>query len=153
MKEERCLLNGYVIMPNHMHLIIYQDENNKSLNKIMAESKRFLAYEIVKRLKQKERADILQKLEDGVQQNERSKGKKHQVFRLSFDAKKLDEKEVESVLDYIHRNPVSGVWNLVSDFADFKYSSASYYERGESSFYNLIDYRSVGSESSASDSE
>ena len=59
--------------------------------------------------------DTLKQLSDGVQENERAKGKKHQVFRLSFDAKQLDEQEVERVLGYIHRNPVSGVWDLVDD--------------------------------------
>ena len=75
------------------------------------------------------------------------------MFRLSFDTKQLGEKDVEEVLDYLHRNPVSGVWNLVNDYTDFKYSSAGYYEKGLTSFYELVDFREVYSESSSSDSE
>ncbi len=57
--------------------------------------------------------------------------KKHQVFHLSFDARKcFTEKMVEQKLDYIHHNPVSGKWNLVEDFSEFAHSTASFYERG-----------------------
>ena len=143
-------------MPNHIHFIVYQKESAASLNKIISESKRFLAYEIVKRLKAKGKDELLKILESGVQLNERKKGKKHQVFRLSFDAKPMGEKEVEDALDYIHQNPVSGVWNLVPDFTKFQYSSASYYQLGGTSFYEITDYRAVfsnSSESFSSDSE
>ncbi|MEO1257121.1 MAG: hypothetical protein AAFY41_19890, partial [Bacteroidota bacterium] len=71
------------------------------------------------------------------------KGKKHQVFRLSFDAKVLDEKDVERVLDYMHHNPVTGKWNLVEDYAKYAYSSAGYYVLGETADYELMDYRTI----------
>jgi len=74
-------------MPNHLHCIIYLDEATLSLNKIMANAKRFWAYEIVKRLKANNQVNLLQRLQQGVQANELKKGKLHQVFRLSFDAK------------------------------------------------------------------
>ena len=44
---------GYVIMPNHLHLLIYFPEIDTILNKIIGEAKRFMAYEIIKRLKEK----------------------------------------------------------------------------------------------------
>jgi REP element-mobilizing transposase RayT len=152
-KQQGGLLSGYVIMPNHMHLIIYLKESKRGLNKIIAESKRFLAYEIVRRLKLNSKLDLLARLSSGVQPNEKAKKKKHQVFRLSFDAKPLDEKEVETVLDYIHRNPVSGKWNLVEDFTDYLFSSSIYYELGKEAYYQLEDFRNIISESSKSDSE
>ncbi|MEO1099499.1 MAG: hypothetical protein AAFX57_17350, partial [Bacteroidota bacterium] len=66
---------------------------------------------------------------------------KHQVFRLSFDTKPLDQKGVERVLDYVHHNPVEGKWNLVDDFTKFKYSSAGYYELAKESYFEIVDYR------------
>ena len=152
MEEKGLKLCGYVTMPNHLHLIVYYESEDHTLNKIIGESKRFLAYEIVKRLKKKGKKYLLDVLKQGVQSNERAKGKIHQVFRLSFDAKSLGEKDVEEVLDYIHRNPVSGVWRLVDDYTEYTYSSAGYYEAGLRSFYKLHDFRKV-SESSPSDSE
>ena len=42
---------GYVIMPNHIHMLVYVQKNSKGLNHVIGEAKRFLAYEIVSRLK------------------------------------------------------------------------------------------------------
>ena len=41
----------YVIMPNHLHAIIHFRESGFDLNAIIANGKRFMAYEIIKRLK------------------------------------------------------------------------------------------------------
>jgi hypothetical protein len=60
-----------------------------------------------------------------------TKGKKHKVFQLSFDARKCYSEEViEQKLDYIQHNPVKGKWSLVEDFALYEYSSAGFYEVG-----------------------
>lgn len=42
---------------------------------------------------------------------------------------------------YIHRNPVSGKWNLAIDYADYEHSSASFYETGMAKKYEPFDYR------------
>ena len=81
------------------------------------------------------------------------KARSIRYFELSFDARQLGYKDVEQVLNYLHRNPVTGIWNLVYDYADFMCSSASYYEEGLESFYELIDFREVDLESSSSDSK
>jgi len=39
------------MMPNHVHALIYFSKTNKPINKIVGDGKRFMAYEIVKRLK------------------------------------------------------------------------------------------------------
>lgn len=108
----------------------------------------------MKRLKDLGEVEILKNLSAGVQKEEREKGKKHQVFRLSFDAKEVrGQTEINKVLDYMHHNPVSGKWRLESDFADYPYSSAKYYELGVQSEIEVCDYRTITSESPADDSE
>ena len=68
--------------------------------------------------------------------SEYKKGKKHQVFRLSFDAKLcFDVRMVEQKLDYIHHNPTSGKWRLTDDFTKYHHSSAGYYELGDENKY------------------
>ena len=125
-----------------------------------------MAYAIINKLKTLEKHSLLQQLTEGVQVNEKKKGKKHQVFRLSFDARLcLTEKMLEQKLDYIHHNPVSGKWNLVDDFTRYLHSSAAYYELGSPNRY-VTHYREVSggwicglgkipgiSESSSRDSE
>lgn len=44
-------INGYVIMPNHLHVLIEFINAEKKINTIVSNGKRFLAYEIVDRLK------------------------------------------------------------------------------------------------------
>ena len=118
-------------MPNHFHVLLYPSHSGTSINMMIGECKRFMAYDIVQSLKMQNRYDLLQLLEDGVSAKERLKGKLHQVFEISFDARLcLDETMVEQKLDYIHHNPVSGKWNLVEDFALYEHSSAGYYELG-----------------------
>ena len=137
-------LSGYVLMPNHLHLLVFVQPECQGLNKVIGESKRFMAYEIVKRLKERNELELLHQLSLGVQLEEAKKGKRHQVFRLSFDAKELSsDEEVERVLDYIHHNPVSGKWNLAADFVSYPYSSARYYELGESSALLLRHYKKI----------
>jgi hypothetical protein len=132
-------------MPNHLHLILYVSVEVKEFNMEIAESKRFLAYEIVKRLKSNGRDDLLNILSDGVQEMERKKGKRHQVFRLSFDARELYTlKDIEGALDYIHGNPVSGKLKLVDDFTLYPYSSERFYEFGELSDIEVVDFHLMG---------
>jgi REP element-mobilizing transposase RayT len=135
---------GYVIMPNHVHCLIHINNSTTSLNKLVANGKRFMAYEIVKILKENDRIDILGLLEEGVQKKELVKGKKHQVFKASFDARPcFDESMLEQKLDYIHANPVSGKWSLVDDFVDYKHSSAGFYEKDEKPFFEVIHYKDI----------
>ena len=80
-------VTGYVIMPNHVHALLYFPEMPKSLNTVIGNAKRFLAYEIVKRLEEMKANSLLDTLHAGVKKRERKKGQIHKVFEDSFDAK------------------------------------------------------------------
>lgn len=129
--KDDCQILAYVIMPNHLHCLLYPTNKDKALSKLVGEGKRFMAYAIVNNLKKLANHKVLKQLRQSVQENEKVKGKKHQVFRLSFDGREcFDEKMLEQKLDYIHHNSVSGKWRLVEDFVQYKHSSAAYYELG-----------------------
>lgn len=131
LRIDGCHVLAYVIMPNHLHCLLFPTHREKLLNRLVGEGKRFMAYSITGNLKKLGKYGLLKKLAEGVQRNEKKKGKKHQVFRLSFDARIcFDEKMVEQKLEYIHDNPVSGKWNLSDDFVGYSHSSAAYYELG-----------------------
>jgi len=79
-----------------------------------------------------------------VQEKELEKGKKHQVIRLSFDARLCyDEPMLEQKLNYIHKNPVSGKWNLVDNFINYKHSSACFYEMGKDGHIKVTHYKDI----------
>ena len=50
LKKDKIEIIGYVIMPNHVHCILYFPEAGFNLNKILSNGKRFMAYEIINRL-------------------------------------------------------------------------------------------------------
>jgi putative transposase len=148
---------SYVVMPNHLHAIIFFPDNImiksrlnkrenkiKSVNQIIGTGKRFMAYEIVKRLKIKNENNVLDILSDGVNELERKKRKLHQVFQPSFDLKiLLTEKFLVQKINYIHKNPVAKKWNLVDDYRKYKYSSAGYYELEDYQGYEVEHYLKV----------
>jgi len=78
-------------MPNHLHALIHLPVGLKNLNTIIGNGKRFIAYEIIKRLEEQKAEPLLQELYHGVKDRERKKGQRHRVFRESFDAKEVME--------------------------------------------------------------
>lgn len=148
LKRDGCKVIGYVIMPNHFHVMLYPTHTGTSINKMVGECKRFMAYDIVQALKGLGKIELLKLLAEGVQPKEKTKGKLHQVFRLSFDARKcLSEKMVWQKLDYMHRNPVSGKWKLADDFTTYAHSSAGFYELGIKGKFDIVHYKDLdGSE-------
>lgn len=143
LKKDGCHVLAYVIMPNHLHCLLFPTNEKKNLNLLVAEGKRFIAYAIIKNLKKARKTEILRILKEGVMENEKKKGKIHQVFQLSFDARKcFDEKIEMQKLEYIHHNPVSGKWNLAEDYTKYTHSSASYYELGKENKY-VTHYKNI----------
>ena len=143
-KKNNQHIIGYVIMPNHLHVILYFPESGYKLNKIIGNAKRFMAYEIVKRLEKMKKNDLLEFLFDAVTKREKKKAQRHKVFEEAFDAKGINsEKFLLQKLNYIHRNPVSGRWNLVKDYTDYEHSSASFYEMGIIKNFEPFDFRKL----------
>jgi REP element-mobilizing transposase RayT len=137
--KNNIYVTGYVIMPNHVHVLLYFRQMPKTLNTIIGNAKRFMAYEIIKRLTEKKEIKLLDVLHGAVKKREEKKGQIHKVFEDSFDAKECYSEEfIFQKLQYIHHNPVSKKWNLAGDFADYEHSSASFYERGKKRYENLV---------------
>lgn len=137
---------GFAIMPNHLHLLIHIAHSDESINTILANGKRFLAYEIVKRLREQKKDNILKRLSASVTVNERARQKKHRVFQPSSDIKACYSEEfLIQKLDYTHYNPVSGKWKLVEDFTQYRHSSASFYYCNVAHPYiTITHYKDVG---------
>ena len=132
-------------MPNHFHVLLHLTHSGTSLNLMVSACKRFMAYDIVRGLKEQNKENLLDVLKQGVPKKDRFKNKLHQVFKPSFDARLChSEWMVEQKIDYIHHNPVRGKWNLVDDFARYKHSSAAFYELGEIGSVEITHYKSLG---------
>jgi putative transposase len=134
-------ITSFVIMPNHLHVILFFKDANFNLNNIVANGKRFMSYKIVQRLREQNNLATLKILSDAVSEREKKKGQLHKVFVTSFDAKPIfSEKFLLQKINYIHHNPVSGKWKLVKDFTQYEHSSASFYESGEVKKFKPLHY-------------
>ncbi|MBA2501044.1 MAG: transposase [Chitinophagaceae bacterium] len=69
--DNKIHVTVYVIMPNHVHVLLHFPQMPKSLNILTGNAKRFMAYEIVKRLKEKNANDLPDILQAGLKQSER----------------------------------------------------------------------------------
>jgi putative transposase len=136
LKKRRVLVNAYVLMPNHMHGVVYCAGISKPVNTILGTGKRFMAYEIVNILEKQRNTALLGKMQNNISELEHVKGYKHKVFESSMDIKEIEsEKFMIQKVNYIHRNPVSGKWKLANDYRLFEYSSAGFYEPAEGNIY------------------
>jgi len=135
---------AFTIIPNHLHFIINTLKQNVTLDKLVSNGKRFIAYEIVERLKQQNETAILKHLEEAVTPSDRKRGKLHQVFKPSFDGRRIySEQMLIQKINYIHHNCVSKKWNLAKDYLQYPHSSAAFYELGTPACFPLTNYTKV----------
>jgi putative transposase len=115
-------LLGYVIMPNHIHLILFFKNGNR-LSDWMRDLKKFTSVKVRQQIEGDGDYALLESLRIDYRK---------QVFEVwedRFDDVILsNSKLLETKLNYIHTNPMQEHWNLVSKPEDYKFSSASFYE-------------------------
>jgi hypothetical protein len=128
-------------MPNHLHALINFVETPKTMNSIIGEGKRFMAYEIVRKLEQKGEIDLLSVLSSAVLPSDRKRNKKHEVWEGSFDWKHCwNDKLIRQKLNYMHNNPCRGKWNLCDNSEKYIHSSAGFYATGQQGVFRVTNY-------------
>ncbi|NII29043.1 hypothetical protein HB364_28450 [Pseudoflavitalea sp. X16] len=144
LKQEGHFIVGYVIMPNHIHVLIAFRNSEQLINQRIGAVKRFMAYEIIRRLQKAAKTSTLQILTKGVNATARKRGKLHEVFEPSFDGKHCRSSLfIKQKLDYIHHNPCSGKWQLVDYPAAYLHSSAKYYLTGSQGIFPVTNYMEI----------
>ncbi|NNV57294.1 hypothetical protein [Limnovirga soli] len=132
---------GYVIMPNHLHAVIAFSNTGKTINSIISNGKRFLAYDMVKELEQNNQLTLLQKLASRVNNTDINRNKLHEVFEPSFDWKECRTVPfIIQKLDYMHWNPCKSVPKLAAIPEDYAHSSARFYLTGHHAAYTVTSY-------------
>ena len=115
---------GFVIMPNHVHLIWRMNSLNGKETPFGSFLK-YTAHEFKKML----RAEDLKKFEV------MASNKQYELWQRDSMAIELYSPEVAyQKLDYIHENPLAKDWRLVSEPSEYVHSSASFYEYGDDRF-------------------
>ena len=124
---------GFVIMPNHVHLIWEMLTMNQ---KELPDSSftKFTAHSFKKDLSVNH-PDVLE-----VFKSEKYDRQYQFWQRDPLAIKILDREMLVQKLNYIHFNPLNEKWNLATRPEEYKWSSANYYETGNDEFNILTHY-------------
>ena len=127
---------GYVIMPNHIHLMWEQlSMNVKEFPKNSFE--KFTAKSLVNKMKA---------TNDGALKNYEvtATDRKYNIWLRDPLAIKIFSKEMGwQKLDYMHSNPLQPHWLLCVNPADYRFSSAAFYEKNIDEFGLLTHFMEV----------
>ncbi len=127
-KNKEMTLYGYVIMSNHIHLIV-QSKDGK-LSDLIRDFKKFTAKAILDKIQtepESRREWMLERFKIATESHSRNKN--YQFWQYGNHAEEVySEKFMWSKLDYIHLNPVRA--GIVEKASDYIYSSAGNYVNG-----------------------
>lgn len=122
-QRKHCFkLFAWVVMPEHVHLLLVPDRSGESVSRIMAGLKRPVASRVLRRWRDLD-AHVLVKLTD-------SSGRQH-FWQAGggYDRLIVTQEELMEKVNYIHENPVRR--GLVLRCVDWLWSSARQYEGRE----------------------
>lgn len=122
-------LLGYVIMPDHIHLLIWP-QGESILSDFMRDFKKFTAVRLIRQTKVEKRQDWLAAFQKAGQETGRAEQK---VWQDDYWDKIIySEKFLRQKLNYIHRNPCRA--GLVEDPRAYPYSSFRNYVYDDDTF-------------------
>lgn len=117
-------LIAYVIMPDHLHWLIYPDQDDvKKISNIMENFKKFTSRQLRKLMERKKRIGWLKLFK---LKSPKKKNWEYQIWEDGYDDLGVySAKVLRTKIDYIHNNPVRK--GLVKRPEDYLYSSARNY--------------------------
>jgi len=135
-QKEKVKVYGFVIMPNHIHLI-WENLTMNGKEKPHASFMKFTGHRFLEELSVNDPLLLEQFKVD-------KDSRKHQFWqRNALPIRLYDRKILEQKLNYIHLNPLQEHWNLVTDPNDYLYSSCSFYEKEDKRYSWLTHYMDV----------
>ncbi|WKV12738.1 transposase [Marivirga harenae] len=130
--NDKIKIYGFVIMPNHIHLIwelIDMNGNEMPHSSFM----KFTGHKIIRYL-QIDKSDYLDKIKVNFNDRNYNLWKEKPMAIELYSPNVIYQK-----LDYIHNNPVKGKWMLAESPLEYKYTSARFYENGIDEF-NVLNH-------------
>ncbi len=122
--RERFKLYAFVIMPNHVHLII-QCRAGDAVADVMRDFKKHIADRLVRHYRVEGNQPALDYLASAAAQTGKQR---YKVWEDGYNAKDVFSPEfLRQKMTYIHNNPCQPHWNLVEHPEDYAWSSARFY--------------------------
>jgi REP element-mobilizing transposase RayT len=121
--HHQCKLLGYVVMPDHIHMIIWPQEGS-NISDFMRDFKRFTSGRISRQAFLENKTDWMNAFEQAGRDTSRAE---HKVWQDCFwEEVVFTDEFLHQKLNYIHMNPVRA--GLVDEPQDYPYSSYRNYE-------------------------
>jgi len=142
-KDGRIKLFSYVIMPDHLHLVILPLEykgRNQTISDLMRDFKKFTSKRIIEKLKEHKREALLSFFSRSAKAY---RGQMYKVWEEGFfDENIYTQDFLNQKIQYIHHNPVKK--GLVKEPEDYPFSSAKNFISKGKSFLEIDELDFVG---------
>jgi len=132
-KEQKCTINAFVIMPNHFHMVWKISDGFERKN-VQGALFSFTAHEFKKNLKKNNELLLENHFVNKID-------RKYQFWQREPMVKECwTKKFFQQKFNYTHFNPCQPHWNLAEKPEDYKYSSSRFYETGIKEFTFLTHF-------------
>jgi REP element-mobilizing transposase RayT len=133
-------LHAYVLMPNHIHVILRAKENH-TVEQILRDFKKFTAQQVLLTMRETD-TEMLSRFWVGTRKQ------KYEFWEDNADIKNIVSAAfLIQKAEYMHRNPLRAAWadSLgITEPQDYEYSSARFYLEGvEDKYVKLSDFREL----------
>jgi REP element-mobilizing transposase RayT len=134
----RVNLYAFVVMPNHVHLIVrFLDDH--TLSDVMRDFKKHTAKQIIRQYQAENNNRALGFLEQAATG---IPDQRYKIWEDGYDARDVFSPGFfRQKAEYIHNNPCQPHWTLVQRPEDYTWSSARYYLLGEPAIIFVNDAR------------
>jgi REP element-mobilizing transposase RayT len=130
--KKKCIINAFVIMPNHFHLIWKISDGFERKN-VQGALFSFTAHEFKRKINNNQ--TLLQNYFVNSIDREYQFWEREPMLKECWTRKFFQQK-----LNYTHFNPCQPHWNLSDLPENYKYSSAGFYETGVKNFSFLTHF-------------
>jgi putative transposase len=134
-KEKRMSLYAFVLMPSHLHAIVLPV--GRSIGELLQDFASFTAHAILHQLRSDDRQELLAFFHE----QRRDQHEEHSIWQDVQAKNVFSEDFLVQKMEYIHQNPVAKEWSLVKDRAEYKYSSACFYDEDRQPIIEIDDIR------------
>jgi len=131
-------LYAFVIMPNHVHIIVRFLEGY-TLATVMRDFKKYTSKQITRQYQAENSQQVLEFLRQAGGQ---PSAQEYKVWEEGYDARNVFSPDfLRQKVEYIHNNPCQSHWQLAERPEEYPWSSARYYLLGEPAVIVLDDVR------------
>ncbi|WP_205500402.1 transposase [Rufibacter psychrotolerans] len=131
--QKRVKVYGFVIMPNHLHLLWKMEEPHLREN-VQRDFLKFTGQQLKFNLAQNHPA-VLERFRVNAKDRQYQIWERNPLSVYCYSVAMTEQK-----LEYIHQNPVQEKWKLAETPEDYYYSSARFYRVNKDDFGFLTHY-------------